>query len=497
MDITTNKLEENKVELTVTIPTEEIEKALKVAYAKAADNRIKGFRKGKAPRSVLDKVFGGPEYFLVEATDEVIKASYLLAIDDQGYVPLDAPDMSTIEPAIAGEDYTYTFTFTAAPELTLSSYEPVQIELPADEPTAEEIQSRVDTMLGYYVEYMEVEDRTSQLGDRLTLEITVTNDGQKVDALSGENVPFDLGIDQMPEDFEAHFIGLAPGDEVSFDFEMPFYDGAEDGEDQELHVDARCKALHLRVVPELTDEWVSEKLSYESAEHFRQLIADSLRDQIQSTMPALKERRVADALAQRLEGDPPELLVSETEQGIYSDIFMVLQNQGVTLDTYLASINQDIDSFRESVQTQALDNARQTMAFDAWARHYELEATEEDIRAEFEKAESLDVDAAIQEWIAVGRMTEIRQGIKRMKASQQLNEEAIVSLEAPKSAEDQDTVQKTSPAPDADESAAAAAEAEPADAAADPDTAEPADTAAIAESADAADPEATAEQPTE
>ena len=429
METILKQLEDTQIELTVTIPSVDVNKALKDAYAKAADNRIKGFRKGKAPRNVLDNLYGGPEYFLAEATDEIVKASFLLAIDSQDLVPLDQPDMVDIEPAVEGQDYSYKFTFNIAPEYELSSYDPLTIELPSEEPTDAEIQSKIDTMLGYYVEYIEISDRASQNGDVLTLDMQVTHDGETVQSMSGEGLPYELGIDAMPEDFEKHFIGILPCTELSIDFKLPYFDGADDGQDQDLHAEATLRKISVRELPALTDEWVKEKLEYEGVEHFRQLLGDSIRLQKQSSMPSLKERRVADAIALRLEGDPPEALVSDFAQDIYRDIFNTLQRQGVTLDVFLASTGQTADTFREEVQSQAVANSRQAMALDTWARHFEITVSDEDIRNEFTNSGAEDPEALFKEWISVGRIAEIRQGIRRMKASKQLNEEALITEE--------------------------------------------------------------------
>ncbi|MDR2957661.1 MAG: trigger factor [Coriobacteriales bacterium] len=424
-------LEDDQVELSVTIPTADVDKAVKEAYAEAAKNRIKGFRQGKAPRNVLDKVYGGPDFFLAEATDVVIKASYLKAIDSLDMIPLDQPDLGDIIPVVEGSDYQYAFTFPIAPVYTLSSYQPVQIELPSVEPTVEEIQSRIDSMMGYYVEYVEVTDRASQKGDVITLEMQVTHNGETVQSMSGENVPFELGIDAMPADFEDHFIGIKAGDHVSVDFKLPYYDGDEDNQDQDLHAEATLKKIEVKKRPELTDEWVKEKLEYESIEHFRQLLADSIKSQKESALPALKERRVAEAIAERLQGDPPASITSGFAQDIYRDIFTSLQRQGITLDVFLASTGQTPETFREEVQSQAESNARQAMALDAYALHIEAVVSDDDIQAEFVNSGGEEAQALFDEWTEVGRISEIRQGIRRMKASRLLNEEAIVTEEKP------------------------------------------------------------------
>jgi len=424
------RLEDNQLELKVTIPAEQVDAAVKAAYAEANKNRIKGFRVGKAPRNVLDKVYGGPESFLAEATDDVIKASYLKAIDAEDIVALDTPDLGEPQPVVEGQSYEYSMIVNIAPEYELDSYEPLVIELPSEEPTPEEVQERIDTMMGYYVEYLPVEDRPSQVGDILTLDMEVTQDGERVESLSGESVPYELGIAAMPEGFEESFIGISPGDEVSVDFTLPYYDLGEDSDEQPLHAEARLLKIEERHIPELTDEWVSEKLEYESADYFRELLTDSLRASKKAAIPELKERRVAEAVGRRLQGEPPALMVAEFSQDIYRSIFNSLQSQGVTLDVFLSSNNQTPDEFREDVQRQAEENARQAMALDAWARHAGLEASDEDILEEFGSSGVDDPEAVYQSWVDAGRISEIRQGIRRMKASRQLGEEALVVEEA-------------------------------------------------------------------
>ncbi|MCL2150824.1 MAG: trigger factor [Coriobacteriia bacterium] len=432
METISKQLGENRIEVSVTIPAADVDKAVKAAYAEANKTRIKGFRVGKAPRNVLDNLYGGPEYFLVEATNEMVKDSYILAYDQEGLVPLESPEMGELEPASEGVDYQYSFTVIIAPELELESYDPPQIELPSDEPSDEEIQAKIDTMLGYYREIVDIDDRPSEIGDVLTLDMEVTNsEGERVEALSGEDLPYELGADAMPEDFEKHFMGINPGESLSIDFQLPFADAEEEGEEQQLHAEASVKKISVRQLPELTDEWVKEKLEYESAEHFRSLLADSLRVQKVSSNSALKERRIADELALRLIGEPPEQMITEIAEDVYRDFFLNLQQEGITLDSYLSAIGWTSEQFREDVQSQAETSASQTLALDAWARHVGITTTDEEIRAEFEASGVDDVEGTFQQWIEAGRLSEVRQGILRMKASRQLMEEAIVSEEQP------------------------------------------------------------------
>jgi len=431
LETTCKKLDDAKIELAVTIPAADVDQAIQAAYDEANKGRIPGFRPGKAPRNILDKHFGGSGYFLVEATNELIRTSLPLAVDGEDLIPISEPDPGQVEPVQPATDYHYTLHFDVTPEFELSSYDPVQIELPDVAATDEEIQARINTMLAYYMEYAEVTGRASQNGDVLTLDMVVTHNGERVENMSGEELPYELGVDAMPAEFEQKFIGINPGDQVSVDFKLPYADGAEDAEEEDLHAEATLKKISIKQLPELTDAWVKEKLEYESVEHFRQLVADSIKNQREMALPELKEHRVADAIAERLEGEVTDAMAMSFAQDIYQNIFMNLQKQGATLDAFLASTGQTPEGFQEDVMTQSRLNARQALALDAWARHSKIIVNAEDIQAEFASSGVEDPEKLLAEWTTSGRLSEIRQGIRRMRAAQQLNESAVVTTELP------------------------------------------------------------------
>ncbi|MCL1880410.1 MAG: trigger factor [Actinomycetia bacterium] len=444
METEVKQLEEGKVELAVTVPAADVDAAIDAAYKEAGKARIKGFRPGKAPRHVLDNVYGGAEYFAAKAADAVIKDSLPLAVDSHDLIPLDRPDFGDPELVQAGDDYHYVLQFSIAPELELSSYDPVEIELPSAAASDAEVQARIDTMLSYYPEYDPVEGRASATGDVLTIDMEVTQDGERIDDLSGESLPYQLGINSMPEEFEKHFTGIQPGTPLSFDFSLNPENMAEGVEAPTLHVEATLLKITTKRLPELTDAWVQKTLEYEGVEHFRTLLAESIKAQKEAELPRLKAHRVTEALASRLQGDVPIAVVNDYEQDLYRDIFTNMQKQNTSLEAYLASIGMTPQTFREDVTHQAQAGARQALALDAWARHYNLTATDDEIAAEFKKgiakadgqqepneaAEDAErAELLIEEWRSSGRLSEIRQGIRRVKASEQLIEQAIVSEE--------------------------------------------------------------------
>ncbi|MDR1713778.1 MAG: hypothetical protein LBR39_06480 [Coriobacteriales bacterium] len=336
MDTTSKRLEDDRVELNVTIDAAEVDKSVTAAYKEAGKARIHGFRPGKAPRHVMDNVFGGKEYFLGQATDSLVKATFPLAIDAEGYVALDSPDFEELQLVEEGKDYSYTLTFGVTPQLELSSYDPVEVELPSAEADEAEVENQVQVMLSYYVDL----------------------EGNK---------------------------------------------------------------------PELTDEWVKEQLDYEDVADFRNRIAESIKAQKAMELPQLKERLILDALIKRVEGEPPAVLVSGTEQDIYRDFFNSLQRSGLTFDGWLAQRDITPEAFRADAHQQAVEGATQGLALDAVARHEQFEVTEAEILAEFERSGAENTQALYEGWKNSGRLSELREGLLRMKALEHLKETAIVT----------------------------------------------------------------------
>jgi FKBP-type peptidyl-prolyl cis-trans isomerase (trigger factor) len=331
---TSNKRdEENKVAVTVTLTADEVQKEIDAAYKAAGKNRIPGFRAGKAPRKILENHFGGKEYFRAEATDELVKTFSPLATDELNIVALSRPEFEEVELAEEGSDYTYSFVIEVTPEFELSSYDPVQIELPSAEPTEEELQTQIDLMLQYYV----------------------TAD--------------------------------------------------EEGNEQ---------------LPELTDAWVKETLEFESVDEFKERLAESIRDQKGQDLPSLREYLSSQEIAKRLVGEVPESMVRQTEQDNYRDLFQMLQAQHLTLDSYIQSRGLTSETLRDSMHQQAHDSAAIALALDALGRHLKLVGSDEEIREEFAKSGADKPDELYENWRNNGRLSEVRQGLVRMKAAQHI-----------------------------------------------------------------------------
>ncbi len=444
METSVEILEGDRAKITVTIDADTVKARVKKQYRDFANRyTFPGFRKGKAPRPVIDNALG-KEAVVATVTDDLVNETCPLAIDESGLYPIGQPTFDDdMDLAKDGQEFTYVFEIGTKPTAKLTSFEPVSIELPSEEVTDDEIDDEIDHLRGHYAEAVDAaDDAEVTYASQVDLAIRATgDDGEELEALTKESTIYSFGSNYYPDTFEEQIIGMKKGESKQFTIDMPLeptiMTSLVMGKTSKIAFDVTVNVVKDRKMPELTDEWVSEKIGMETVDELRAEIREELEGQKSTYLPRLKESRVLRALGERLEDEVPESMVDEASSSLMQDFFNQLQRQGMTLDAYLKQ--QDITSaqFREDIKQQATDMAAQDMALDAWAAEKGLEVTEEDIREEFVKSGAEDPDALMAEWRKNGQMYLIRQGILRSKAAEDAVAAAVVTApDAEKKAEE-------------------------------------------------------------
>ena len=364
-------LEDNRTKVTVTVDAADIDARIKKTYKDFANKyNFPGFRKGKAPRPIIDNALGA-EAVRATVTDDVVNGTYPLAIDDCDLYPIAKPEFDETDLVEAGKPYTFSFTVTVKPEIEISSYEPV------------------------------------------------------------ENRPYGLGANLFPAEFDEQLVGLKKGQTATFTLDMPadppIMLSALAGKTEKINFEVEVKVVKKKIVPEVNDEWAKEQMGFESVEDLRARIAESVTSQKADMMPRLKENACLYALAERVEGDVPEAMLEDAEASLIQDFFQQLQSQGMTFDVYLAQQGITPDQFKEDVKKQAEDMSKQDLALDAWARHFGMEATAEEVTEEFVKSGVEDPAALEAEWRSNGQLHMVRQGVIRTKAVKDIMDKAVVT----------------------------------------------------------------------
>ena len=190
--------------------------------------------------------------------------------------------------------------------------------------------------------------------------------------------------------------------------------------------DVEIKVVKKKVAPEITDEWVKETLGFADVAELRVRMGESIEQQKGEAIPRIMENNALYALQERLVGEAPESMVEDAERELLQAFFTQLQNQGATFDAYLKAQDITPEDFKEDVKLQAIDNVKENLALDAWARHAGIEVTDEDILDEFKNSGAEDTDALFAEWKSQGRLHIVREGIMRGKALEALLKEADI-----------------------------------------------------------------------
>ena len=433
--VTAAEPQDSKLAATLTVSADDVTAAVKKAYKDIANKyRFQGFRKGRAPRPVIDGLVG-KDAVRAQATEAILSAAEPLMLDQLDVVPVGNVDYGT-EPNLVedGKEYTAEATVTLRPDCGLSSYDAPEINMPPAEATDAEVDEQIDILKGYHATFEDVEDdHAAAEGDVLTVDIENVENGEP---LVCEGRSYVVGSTSMGNaEADNALAGMKKGEtkEVSFTTEGHDHTDPETGETEhhdgvKVTVKVTAKDIKKRVIPELDDEFAKKGFGFDTVAEFRDAVKDEITEDKKTSLPTLKENRVIEALAERLElEEVPEDYRKQVFDEIAQDFLGQLQRQGTTLDAWLQARRIQISDFLEDLNNQAADRAKQSLALDALAKNLNLEATEEDVRSEFEKAGVKDVDASVKEFTEAGRMPAVRETIKRTKAVEWLVENAKVT----------------------------------------------------------------------
>jgi trigger factor len=418
---------DSKLVAKLTVPAKDVDKAIKAEYKEIANKyNFQGFRKGRTPRPVIDSMVGR-ENILADATNAVLSDAEPLMLTQLDIVPLGDIDYGEATAVVEGEDYVVTATITLLPEVELTSYEPVAIEMPPANATDAEIDNRLDLLMAYQT-HLEDTDADHEATDDDFIEADIEGDVP----FAGENRLLTIGTGNMPAELEEALRGVKLGEvrEISY---------TPEGAEEPVNVTVKVNAIRTKVTPELTDELANTFFGFENIDALKEAVKEEIETAKTEQLPQLKEDRAVEALAGRLE---LETVPEEYEKQIFSEIgqnlMMDLQAQGLTLDQFLATRRITMDALLADMHAQADEHARQSLALDALAKQLEIEVTDEDVKKELADAGIEDVDAKFEEFVNDGRMPALRATIRRSKADEWLVETAIVTEvdEAAKSDDD-------------------------------------------------------------
>ncbi|MCI9130017.1 MAG: trigger factor [Eggerthellaceae bacterium] len=414
--------------LTITATPEEVSQAAKQFFKELGQREIPGFRKGKAPREVLEQSVGGHEVAMGGVAEKLVNEGAFAAIDAADIIFLEEPQFNVDVMPEEGRPFSFTVSGIVAPEMKLASYDPVTIKMPPDEATDEDIKQAKEDLQDLYhtLDKVTEPDHVASMGDYVDMRLTVTNHGKLVSGMNNVSRMVGLGHGTMPDSFDEHIVGTKVGDLIEFDFQAKDEQGNSEHGDGELHAQAEiCGFRELRL-PEVNDE-LAIKVGCTDVEDLNKQLKRNIEMQKAEQLPKLKVDRAAEAISERLDGDVPEYYVDFIRQDVGRELMQSLEDQGINLQQWLLQNNIQGEQMKEDVNREAMHRAAIDLALDAIFAHESMQITDEDIQELF--AGEDDAEEKLASWRDANRMSNLRKMARQRKATKWLVDNAIVEAE--------------------------------------------------------------------
>ncbi len=382
MNVTTEKIENHKVVLTIEVPAEELDKAIKAACKSLANRvNIPGFRKGHAPRRILEMNIG-KEAILDEAFDRVAQKAFDEALKQENLDPVDRPqvDIVTLE---EGKNVEFKATITPVPEVTLGEYKGLKVAKDAVEVKDEQVEQQVNNILNHHAKMVDAEEGAAVANDDfITLDFKGEVDGVAFPGGEGKDYPLQIGSHSFIDTFEEQLVGLKVGEEKDVNVTFPAEYHAEELAGKAAVFHCKVNSIKHKEMPELTDEFVKNSTSYESVEDMKAKLRENIEKNAEREADTKRRNEILKLATDNITVDIPEVMVENRVSNMIQELSVNLENQGMNLDAYLNYAKMDMDKLREQYKESAAIAVKTDLMLDAVAKAEGLKVENADINAE-------------------------------------------------------------------------------------------------------------------
>ena len=394
MSLQVERLEHNMAKLTIEVSAEELEGALQKAYQKQKGKiSIPGFRKGKVPRQLVEKMYG-PEIFYDDAANALIPEAYAKAYDESGLDIVSQPkiDVTQIE---KGKAFIFTAEVAVKPEVTLGQYKGIEVDSFSTEVSAEEVEAKLAEEQNKNARTITVEGRPVQDKDEVVLDFEGFVDGVAFEGGKGENYPLTIGSGSFIPGFEEQLIGVEPEQEVEVKVTFPEDYHAEDLKGKDAVFKCTVHEINAKELPELDDEFASEVSEFDTLEEYKADVEKKLREEKESTGKRAQEDQAVNAIIANAEMDLPEAMIETEARQMLDNFAQRLQQQGLTFEQYMQFTGMTVDKMTEEMRPQAEKRIKTRLVLEAIVSAENIEVSDERLDEEVAKmaeAYGMEVD---------------------------------------------------------------------------------------------------------
>ena len=393
MSLQVEKMEKNMAKLTIEVSAEDVEKAMQSAYQKAKGRiSIPGFRKGKAPRKMIEQMYG-KGVFLEDAVNALIPEHYSKALGECELEIVSQPkiDLVQTEP---GKALIFTAEVAVKPEVTLGEYKGVEVPKSEIEVTDEEVDAEVKKEQEKNSRTINVEDRAAQLNDIVTIDFEGSVDGVPFDGGQATEYPLTLGSNTFIPGFEDQLVGAKVGEDVDVKVTFPEEYQAKELAGKEAIFKCAVKKIEAKELPELDDDFAKDVSEFDTLAEYKEHVKTNLVEKKENEAKHAKEDAAVDKIIENAQMDIPEAMLETQCRQMLDDFSRRMQSQGLSMDQYFQFTGMTAEKMMEDMKPQALKRIQTRLVLEKVAEVENIQPTEEEVNEEISKmAEAYKMEA--------------------------------------------------------------------------------------------------------
>ena len=436
MSYKVENLENSMAKITIEVSAEDFEAAIVKSYHKNKGKiSIQGFRKGKAPRKMIEKLYG-PEIFYEDAANFAIPEAYETAAKERGLEIVSRPEIDVED---IGKDKPFVFTATVAvkPEVELGDYKGIEVEKQEVKVLAADVNAEIDRVREQNSRIMTVEDREIQKDDIAVIDFEGFVDGEAFDGGKGTDYSLTIGSHSFIDTFEDQLIGKKTGDKVDVNVTFPeeYHEASLKGKPALFKVE--IKEVKVKELPNLDDEFASEVSEFDTLKEYKASVKKTLTDRKKAQVKTEKENKVLEKVVENAKVELPAPMVDEQVSQMVNEFASRLQQQGLSIEQYMQMTGMQPQTLMDQMRPEAETRIKTRLVLEAVAEAEKIKATDKDIDKELEKmAEMYRMEAdKLKEMAGDAEKEQISKDVAVQKAVDLLVKEAV-EIEASNEAEE-------------------------------------------------------------
>ena len=417
MSVQVENLEKNMAKLTIEVSAEDLEKALEAAYQKQKKQiNIPGFRKGKVPRVMIEKMYG-PGVFYEDAANSLMQLNYPSAIDESGIDIVSRPSVEVVQ-IEKGKPFIFTAEVAVRPEVTLGKYKGVTVTKIDTTVSDEEVDAALEKERNNNARTITVTDRPVAEGDTAVIDFEGFVDGEAFEGGKGENHPLEIGSHTFIDNFEEQLIGENAGDDVDVNVTFPEQYQAAELAGKPALFKVKIHEIKTKELPELDDEFAQDVSEFDTLAEYRESLKKNLEEQKENEAKGTKEDEAIQKIIDKSKMEIPEAMIQTQCETMIDEFAQRIAQSGLTMEQYLQFSGLTIDAMMEQVRPEALSRIQSSLVLEQIAKEENIEVSDEEVDAEIEKmAKSYGMEAdKLKEYVGEGERDSMKKNLAITKA---------------------------------------------------------------------------------